>query len=120
MLEHIAAAIHARAFAVPHAEDAVVSRAREHADLLGAPDSARREVFVDPGLEFHVVLLEVLLRAPQRLVEAAQGGTAISRHEPGRIEARSAVALALQHHQADQRLRAGHEDAAALQRVFVV
>ncbi|MNZ37735.1 hypothetical protein D3C78_551920 [compost metagenome] len=35
--EHVAAAVHAGAFAVPHAEHAVVLGAGEQVDLLGAP-----------------------------------------------------------------------------------
>ncbi len=120
VLEHVAAAIDARAFPIPHAEDAVVPRAREHADLLGPPEGARREIFVDPGLEFHMVLLEVLARAPQRLIETAERRAAITGDEARGIQAGGPVTLALQHRQAYQRLRAGHENAAALQRVLVV
>jgi hypothetical protein len=38
VLEHVAAAVHARAFAVPHGEHAVVLGAVEQVDLLRAPD----------------------------------------------------------------------------------
>src|SRR3989442_117497 len=120
VLEHVAAAVDARPLAVPHAVDAVVFRAGEEVHRLRAPDRSRRQVLVDAGLELDVVALEMLLRAPQRLVEPAERRAAVARDEAGGIEAGSGVALALQQHQADQRLRAGEEDAAALQRVLVV
>jgi hypothetical protein len=120
VLEHIAAAIDARALAVPHGEDAVVLRPREEVDLLRAPDRGGGEVLVDAGLELDVVALEVALRAPQRLVEAAERRAAVAGDEARGVQAGALVALALQHHQADQRLRAGEEDAALLQGVLVV
>jgi len=120
VLEHVAAAVDARPLAVPHGVDAVVFRAGKEVHLLRAPDRGRRQVLVDAGLELDVVALEMLLRAPQRLVEPAERRAAVARDEAGGIEAGSGVALALQQHQADQRLRAGEEDAAALQRVLVV
>src|SRR5204862_2990342 len=94
--------------------------AGEHPDLLRAPHGGRREVLVHAGLELDVMQLEVLLRPPQRLVEAAQRRATVTGDEARRIQAGGAVALALQHHQTDERLRAGHEDAAAVERVFVL
>ncbi len=72
VLEHIAAAIHSGAFAVPHGEHAVVLRAFEHIDLLRAPDAGGGKVFVQSRLELHMVSLEMLLRLPGGLVDAAQ------------------------------------------------
>ena len=54
------------------------------------------------------------------LVEGAERRAAIARHVPGGVEPGELVALALQDQQADQRLRAGEEDAAAFERVLVV
>ena len=119
VLEHVAAAVDARAFAVPHGKHAVVVRAVEQVDLLRAPDRRRGEVLVHAGLELDVVALEVLLRAPQRLVEAAERRAAVARNEPRGVQPGLLVAQALQHHQADQRLRAGEEHAAALDGVLV-
>ena len=73
MLEHVAAAIDARPFAVPHAEDAVETRALEHSDLLASPDAGGGEVFVDAGLKMNVIALEEGARLPQGLIEGAQG-----------------------------------------------
>src|SRR6185436_8046752 len=114
VLEDVAAAVDARAFAVPHREDAVVTRLREQVELLRAPDRGRSEVLVDPGLEPNVVALEMRARAPERLVEPAERRPAITRHEPRGIDAGAHVALALQHQQANQGLGAGEENAAAL------
>jgi hypothetical protein len=120
VLEDVAAAVHAGALAVPHAEDAVVARAREHAHLLRAPEGGGREILVHAGLEPHVVRLEMLLRAPQRLVQAAQRRAAIPRDEAGRVEPGAPVALALQQEQPDQRLRPREEYAPLVERVLVV
>ena len=60
------------------------------------------------------------MRAPQRLVEPAQRRAAIARDEAGGIEARDRVARALQHQQADERLRSGEKHATAFDGVLVV
>ena len=105
VLEHVAAAVHARALAVPHREHAIDLRARVQVDLLRAPDRRRGEVLVQPGLELDVGAVEVLLRLPQRLVEAAERRAAVAGDEAAGVEAGQPVALALQDQQADQRLR---------------
>jgi hypothetical protein len=120
VLEHVAAAVHARALAVPHREHAVVARALVEVDLLRAPDRRRSEVFVQARLEADVRGVEEFLRAPQRLVEGAQRRAAIAGDEAGGVESRQDVALPLQQQQAHQRLRAVQEDAARLDGVFVV
>ncbi len=120
VLEHVAAAIDARALAVPHAEYAVVLRAGEHADLLRAPHRGGGEVLVHARLEHDVVALEVLLRAPHRLVDAAQRRAAVARDVARGVQAGEHVALALQQHQAHQRLGAGEEHASLAERVLVV
>ena len=54
MLEHVAAAVDARALAVPHREHAVVLGVRIQVDLLRAPDRGRRQVLVHARLELDV------------------------------------------------------------------
>ena len=73
VFEHIRAAVHTGAFAVPDAEHAVVFvRARwRKAQLLGAPQRGGRQLFVDAGLEHHMVRLEVFLGLDQGLVIGA-------------------------------------------------
>ena len=120
VLEHITGAIHTRPFAVPDAEHAVVARAGKHVDLLRAPDRRGREVFIHPGLKHDVVFFQVLLRFGERLVVAAQRRAAIAGDEAGGVLAALGIGLPLQHRQAHQRLGAGHERSAVLQRVFIV
>ena len=118
--EYVAATIHARALAVPHAEYAIVLGALEDVDLLGAPERGGGEVFVDPGLEHRVVLLEVIAGFPQGLVEVTQGRAAVTGNETCGIEACVEVALALHQRQAHQRLDTGQQYFSALLNVLVV
>jgi hypothetical protein len=120
VLEHVAAAINPRAFAVPHREHTIVFRAREQIGLLGAPDHRRAEVLVDARREFDCRSLEMLLGLPQLQVEAAQRTAAISRNEAARVEPRRAIAQLLHQRQSHQRLHPGQKNPAALARVFVV
>ena len=56
--EHVAAAVDARALAVPEAEHAVELAFAAHLRLLRAPDRGRRELLVEARLEVDVVGLE--------------------------------------------------------------
>ena len=116
----VAAAIDAGPLAVPDADDAVILRGAEHAELLRAPNGGGGEVLVDARLETNVVTGEEIPRLPQCAVVGAEGGAAIAGNENARLQPRRLVAPALKHGQADQRLGAGHEDAPRLQGVFVV
>ena len=107
VLEHVAGAIDARALAVPHAEHAFDLRAREQVGLLRAPHHRRAEVFVEARDELHARGFQVLLRAPQLQVEAAERRTAIAADETGGVQARGLVAQLLHQRQAHQRLHAG-------------
>ena len=64
VLEHVHAAVDPGPFGVPHAEHAVVSGAREKADLLRSPNGCRGEVFVHARLKADMMLLELLPRLP--------------------------------------------------------
>ncbi|MGY4361939.1 hypothetical protein ACVW0J_008432 [Bradyrhizobium sp. i1.7.7] len=120
MFERIDRAVDAGALAVPDAEHAIDLGAGKQADLLAAPDGGRSQVLVQAGDEGDVVLLEVRLRAPQRVVVHAERGTTIARDETAGVEALKPVAFALQHGQPNQRLRAGQEDPLRFEPVFVV
>ena len=120
MLEHIAGAIDARTLAVPHRKDALHPRFVREVELLRAPDRGRRQVFIEPRLKHNLMLLQMRARLPERLIKPAQGRSAIARDKPGGVESGKPIALALQHRQANQRLRARHESTAAFESVFVV
>ena len=122
MLEHVRRAVHARAFAIPNAEHAIefVVAGRRKAELLRAPQSRGCQFFVDTGLEHDVLRLQMLARAPQRLVVIAQRRTTVAADEACGVFASQLVALALQHGQPHQRLYPAHESASVLERVFVV
>ncbi len=120
VLEDIAAAVDARALAVPHREHAIDLRALEHVQLLRAPHRRGGKVLVQSGLEAHVVPLEVLACLPRRLVDRAERRAAIAADEAGRVQAGECVALVLEHRETEQRLRAAHVRAAAVQGPLVV
>ena len=122
VLEHVRAAVHARALAVPNAKHAVVfvDPRRRKAELLRAPQGGRGQLFVDAGLEHHVVFLQMRFGFLQRLVVIAQGRAPVAADEAGRVFACGQVAHALQHGQAHQGLHAAHEGGAGAQGVFVV
>src|SRR3990167_1807904 len=89
VLEDVATAVHARAFAIPDAEDAVEAlRARGERELLRAPHGRGAQFLVDAGLEDDVVFGQVLAGLPQRLVVTTQGRAAVAADEAGGVQAR--------------------------------
>ena len=110
--EHVAAAVDARALAVPDADHAIIVGAGRKIELLRAPDRGRREVLVHAGLKLDVVLFEMLAGGEQLLVVAAERRAAVAGDEARGVEARGAVAADLRHRQPDQRLNTGQEDVA--------
>src|SRR6185503_9667486 len=87
---------------------------------LRTPDRGCGEVLVDARLKLDVMALEVRLRAPQRLVEPAERRAAVAGDKARGVQPGHLVARALQHQQADERLRAGQEHAPALDGVLVL
>ncbi len=120
MPENVAAAVDARAFAVPDADHAIVPRAGREIELLRSPDRGGGEIFIDARLEFDVVLLKVFARGEQLLVVAAERRTPIARYESGGVEARRPVTPDLRHRQPDQRLYPRHEDVTGALGVFLI
>ncbi|KAG1258480.1 hypothetical protein G6F65_015566 [Rhizopus arrhizus] len=118
-MQGVARAVHARALAVPHGEDAIDVAVGAHAGLLRPHDGGGRHVFVDAGKEGDLAGVQRLLRLPHRHVDAAQGRPAIARHETGRVQAAFAVHPGLREHDAHERLRPGQDDAAGLPREVV-
>ena len=120
VLEDVHRAVDARPLAVPDGEDAVLLRAGEEADLLGAPEGGGRQVLVDPRLEQHAVPLQEGPRLPQRPVEIAERRAAVAGDQAGRVEPGRTISQMLHHGQPDQRLGAGHVDLALPGGVLVV
>src|SRR4029077_15662481 len=120
MTEYVAAAVDARALAVPDADHAIVVRAARKIELLRAPDCGGGEVFVHAGLEFDVVLVEMLSGGEKLLAVAAKRRTAIAADEAGGVEAQRAVAPDLRHRQGDYRLNSGQEDVAGALGVLLI
>ena len=120
MLEDIAGSVNTGAFAIPDRKHAIVFRTWKKIDLLCAPDRGCGEVFIDAGLKAYVMRLEMFSGFGCSLIHAAQRRAAIAGDETCGIEASGKVALTLHHRQTNQRLRAGQEYSAALQRVFVI
>ncbi len=120
VFEDIATAIYTGTLPVPHTEYPVEAGARKQRCLLAAPHGGGREVLVHAGLEMDIVPLEETLRAPELLVEAAQGRPAIPGNESCGVEARRRVQLALHQGESNQRLYSGQEYPTRLQVVFVL
>src|SRR5690606_20711645 len=81
VLERVTGTVDARPLAVPEREHAVVAGPGEEIRLLRAPDRRRREVLVQTRLELDVRGLEILLRAPELPIEAAERRAAVAGHE---------------------------------------
>ena len=118
--DRVHASVHSRPLAVPQAEHPVVAGAGKQVDLLAAPDGGGRQILVHPGLEVDVVLVQPGFGLPERLVQAAHGGTAVAGDEPGGVQPGFKVALALHDGKPHQRLDAGQVGAGDIQRVLVV
>ena len=114
VVQGVARAIDAGAFAVPHGEYAIDVAVGAHAGLLGAHDGGGGHVFVDAGQERDLVGVQRFLRFPHGHVDAAQGRAAVAGHEAGGVQAALAVDAALGEHDAHQGLGAGEKDAAGL------
>ena len=120
MLEDVAAAVHPRPLAIPHAEYAVVLGAGGKVDLLRSPKRRGGEILIDARLEYHLVFRQVELCFPQGLIKAAEGRTAVAADIAGGIEPGQRVALVLQQQQSNQGLGAGEECPARGESVFVL
>ena len=114
------APIDTRAFAIPHTEHTVVPGAGEEIGLLATPHRGGSEVFVYPGLEIHVVLVQPGPGLPHGLVHAPDGRPAIAGDKCRGIESPLLIALVLQHRKPDQRFDARHISPGSIQGVFVI
>jgi hypothetical protein len=71
-------------------------------------------------VEHRVVLLEIVARLPQCLVEATQRRATVPGNKPGCIQTIGQVALALHQRQTHQRLNTGEQNFSSVLDVFVI
>src|ERR1700760_1296679 len=69
MLQRIAAAVHPRRLAVPHAGHAIELLPADRVQHLRTPHGSRREVFIEAVDEMYVMLEQELLPPDQRRIE---------------------------------------------------
>ncbi len=118
--EDIAAAIDARALAVPEREDAVEFAFPAHLGLLRPPYGGRGEILVEARLKLDAGGIERALGAQEIQVETAERRAAIARNESGRGEPIAPVELLLHEEEPDNGVRTGDKDSPLCQIVFVV
>ena len=64
MLEHVHGTVHTRAFAIPHGKGAIEAGTGVQIGLLATPDGGSGQIFVQTGLEYDVVFLQVFAGLP--------------------------------------------------------
>ena len=117
--EHVAGAVDARPLAVPDAEHAIELALATQFGLLRSPQCGRGQFLVETRLEGDIGRGQLLRRAHELLVEAAERRAAIAGDEAAGMKPGAAVALVLHQAEADDRLITGDEDPLPAQVVFV-
>jgi len=120
VLERVAGAVYTGAFAVPHAEHAVVFRTGKDARHLASEDRRCTQLLVQARLMNDAVLPQQLLGAGELGVEAAERRAAIAGNKGGGIQSTALVGAMLVQRQPYERLDAGEVDRPILARVLVV
>ena len=120
VLQRIARPVEARPLPVPQGEDAVLVGPRRGPEHLRAPYRGGGEFLVHPGLEDDIVPLQVRAGPPELDVDGPERGSPVARDVTGRVQAGSAVPVALRQRQADDRLHTGHQRFAGAKCVLVV
>ncbi len=118
--EHVAGAVDPGTLAVPHGENAIELAFAAQFGLLRTPDRGGGQVLIDAALEADIAFIEKRPGADELAVEPPQGGAPIPGHEACSIEPVTAIKLLLHQAEPDQRLIAGHEDAALTEVELVV
>ena len=104
VLEHVTAAINARAFAVPECEYTIVFGRPDQAHGLCAPDCGSGEVFVDTGYKLHMMRIQMFLRFPECLVQHTEWRAAVAAEKASGIQTGGGITQSLHHGQSHQRL----------------
>jgi len=120
VLEHVAAAVHARALAVPHSHHAVVAPQRPEQRLLAAPHRGGGQLLVDAGHPHHVVGFEQGLVALDGEVDGAQRRALVAGDESGRAQPPGGVGAVLVERQPHQRLHPGDQHPPPFQRELLI
>jgi hypothetical protein len=116
----IGRAVEPGGLAVPHAEHAVVARARQVLRELAAPGRSGAELLVQPRHVADEVLLEQLAVALELAVEPAQRRALVAGDQGAGQQPAAEVGTVMVDHEPDQRLDAGDQDAPVLEQVLVV
>ncbi len=116
VFERVAAAVHARRLAVPHAGDAVEFLLAHGVQHLRAPHGRGSEVFVKAVNEVDVVAQQQFLLFDQRCVEHAHRGAPVAGNEHAGLEAAPCIRAHLVDREAHQRIDAAEVDFSGLLR----
>ena len=120
VLEHVAAAVHARPLAVPHAHDPVVAGERAEQRLLAAPHRGGGQLLVDARHPHHVVVGQQVHVALDGEVDGAQRRSLVAGDERGRAQAPGRVGAVLVDWKPDQRLDPGDQHPSPFQRELLI
>ena len=120
VLEHVAAAVHARALAVPHAHHAVVAVEGSEQRLLAAPHRGGGQLLVHARHPHHVVGVEQGPVALDGEVDGAQRRALVPGDEGGGAQAPGRVGSVLIDGQAHYRLDPGQQHPSPFQRELLI
>ena len=120
VLEHVTAAVHARALAVPHAHHAVVPGERPEQRLLAAPHRGGGQLLVHARHPHHVVGVEQGPVALDGEVDGAQRRALVAGDEGGGAQAPGRVGPMLVEGQAHHRLDPGQQHPSPFQRELLI
>ena len=107
--KRIGRSVESRAFAVPHANDAIVGSGAFRQFQLTSPHRSGAEFFVDRGHQLHVMIGSEHRQSGQQLVQTREGAALIARYERCDAAARAAVTLVLFHQVSGDCLNPGHQ-----------
>ena len=119
LADRVARPVETGCLAVPHAEHAVVLAGADHVRDLRAPDRRGAELFVQPGDEPHVELVEDRPLLADHRVEAADRRTGVARDQPGGAQPGAPVGAALVDDRAHDRVHPADRDVAPISREAV-
>ena len=120
MAHHVARPVHAGAFAVPQAKDAVILALAAQFRLLAAPKGGRGQIFVQTKLKGNLRRLQHVLGAGHLHIDRTQRRSAIARHIACCVQTRLFIAGTLHQHQSHQSLRTIEQDLILAQVITII